>query len=135
MQKKYFKRIQIIVNELEKQVEYRLSEVIIIFSNMIIDNGVDDFLDDVDFCIYTKALVDVASGDIICYLDDYPDVDDNDEEIYTDFVTERKLVMFYSGEQFEDVIGHMLSQKMDASIEDFIAGMNYYREHDDFLDL
>lgn len=123
------------MNELEKQVEYRLSEVITIFSNMIIENGVDDFLDDVDFCIYTTDFVDVASGDTICYLDDYPDIDDNDKEIYTDFVTERKLVMFYSGEQFEDVIGHMLSQKRDASIEDFLSGMNYYREHDDFLDL
>ncbi len=123
------------MNELEKQVEYRLSEVITIFSNMIIENGIDDFLDDVDFCIYTKDFIDVVSGDTTCYLDDYPDVDDNDEEIYTDFVTERKLVMFYSGEQFEDVIGHMLSQKMDASIENFISGMNYYREHDDFLDL
>ncbi|MBQ7955903.1 MAG: hypothetical protein IJ282_09140 [Lachnospiraceae bacterium] len=123
------------MNELEKQVEYRLSEVIKIFSNRIIENGVDNFLDDVDFCIYTTDFVDVASGDTICYLDDYPEVDENDEEIYTDFVTERKLVMFYSGEQFEDVIGHMLSQKMDASIEDFIAGINYYREHDDFLDL
>lgn len=123
------------MNELRKQVEYRLSEIITIFAKMIIENGIDDFLDDVDFCIYTTDFVDVASSDTICYLDDYPDVDDNDEETYTDFVTERKLVMFYAGEQFEDVIGHMLSQKMDASIEDFISGVNYYREHDDFWDL
>ncbi len=123
------------MNELEKQVEYKLSEVISIFSNMIIENGVDNFLDDVDFCIYTEAFVDVASGDTICYLDEYPDIDDDDQEVYTDFVTERKLVMFFSGEQFEDVIGHMLSQKEDASIEEFVAGINHYREHDDFLDL
>ena len=95
----------------------------------------DNFLDDVDFCIYTEAFVDVASGDTICYLDEYPDIDDDDQEVYTDFVTERKLVMFFSGEQFEDVIGHMLSQKEDASIEEFVAGINHYREHDDFLDL
>ena len=43
--------------------------------------------------------------------------------------------MFCSGEQFEDVIGSMLSQKINASTEDFILGINYYREHDDFLDL
>lgn len=120
---------------LEKQVEYRLSDVITIFSNMIIENGVDNFLDNVDFCLYTTDFVDIASDDTVCYLDDYPDIDDNDEEIYTDFVTERKLVMFYSGEQFEDVIGHMISQKIDVSIEDFMSGINYYREHDDFLDL
>ena len=123
------------MNALKKQVEYRLSDVITFFKNMIIENGVDNLLDDIDFCIYTMDYVDVASGDMICYLDDYPDIDDDDKEIYTDFVTERKLVMFYSGEQFEDVIGNMLSQKMDSAIEDFISGINYYREHDDFLDI
>ncbi len=123
------------MNALKKQVEYRLSDVITFFKNMIIENGVDNLLDDIDFCIYTMDYVDVASGDTICYLDDYPDVDDDDKEIYTDFVTERKLVLFYSGEQFEDVIGHMLSQKMDSAIEDFISAINYYREHDDFLDI
>ena len=122
------------MNALKKQVEYRLSDVITFFKNMIIENGVDNLLDDIDFCIYTMDFVDVASGNTICYLDDYPDIDDDDNEIYTDFVTERKLVMFYSGEQFEDVIGNMLSQKMDSAIEDFISGINYYREHDDFLD-
>lgn len=123
------------MNALIKQVEYRLSDVIIFFKNMIIENGVDNLLDDIDFCIYTMDYVDVASGDTICYLDDYPDIDDDDKEIYTDFVTERKLVMFYSGEQFEDVIGNMLSQKMDSVVEDFISGINYYREHDDYLDI
>lgn len=122
-------------NVLEKQVEYKLSDVITIVSNMIIENGINNFLDDIDFCIYTTDYVEEASGDTICYLDEYPDIDDNDKEIYTDFVTDRKLVMFYSGEQFEDVIGQMLSQKRDASIEEFISGINYYREHDDFLDL
>lgn len=66
-------------------------------------------------------------------MDDYPDVDDNDQEIYTDFIVENNLVMFYSGEQFEDVISNMLSHKMDASIEELIAAINYYREHDAFM--
>ncbi len=123
------------MNALKKQKEYKLCDVIKIFSKMIIENGADNLLEDVDFCIYTMDFVETASSDTICYLDDYPDVDDNDEEIYTDFVADKKLVMFYSGEQFEDVISHMLSQKPDASIEDFISGINYYREHDDFLDI
>jgi len=45
---------------------------------MIIENGVDNFLEGIDFCIYTTEFIDVASGDTICYLDEYPGIDDND---------------------------------------------------------
>ena len=121
-------------NALEKQVAYKLSDVITIFKNMILENGIDNFLDNLDLCVYTIDFVEEASNDTICYLDDYPDVDDNDQEIYTDFVTENKLVMFYSGEQFEDVISNTLNQKFDATIEEFIFALNYYRDNDNFAD-
>ena len=120
-------------NTLEKQVTYKLSDVITIFKNMILENGIDNLLDDIDFCIYTIDFEEEASGDTICYLDDYPDIDDNDQEIYTDFIIENNFVLFYSGEQFEDVISNMLSQKLDASVEEFISAINYYREHDAFM--
>ena len=121
-------------NALEKQVAYKLSDVITIFKNMILENGIDNFLDNLDLCVYTIDFVEEASNDTICYMDDYPDVDDNDQEIYTDFVTENKLVMFYSGEQFEDVISNTLNQKFDATIEEFIFALNYYRDNDNFAD-
>lgn len=121
-------------NTLEKQVAYKLSDVITIFRNMILENGIDNFLDDMDLCVYTIDFVEEALNDTICYLDDYPDVDDNDQEIYTDFVTKNKLVMFYSGEQFEDVINNTLYQKSDATIEEFIFALNYYRDNDNFAD-
>lgn len=122
-------------NTLEKQVVYKLSDVITIFRNMIIENGTDNLLDDMDLCVYTVDFVEKASSDMICYLDDYPDVDDNDQEIYTDFITENNLIMFYSGEQFEDVISNTLSQKLDATIEEFIFALNHYRDNDDFADI
>ena len=56
---------------------------------MIIENGADNFSEDV-FCIYTMDFVEIASGDTICYLDDYPDVDDDNEEIHTDFVADKR---------------------------------------------
>lgn len=121
-------------NTLEKQVAYKLSDVITIFRNMILENGIDNFLDNMDLCAYTIDFVEEASNDMICYLDDYPDVDDNDQEIYSDFITENNLVMFYSGEQFEDVISNTLGQKFDATIEDFIFALNYYRDNDNFAD-
>ena len=121
-------------NALEKQVAYKLSDVITIFKNMILENGIDNFLDNLDLCVYTIDFVEEAINDTICYMDDYPEVDDNDQEIYTDFVTENKLVMFYSGEQFEDVISNTLNQKFDATIEEFIFALNYYRDNDNFAD-
>ncbi|MGN0245557.1 MAG: hypothetical protein ACI4DK_06305 [Lachnospiraceae bacterium] len=121
-------------NTLEKQVAYKLSDVITIFRNMILENGIDNFLDDMDLCVYTIDFVEEALNDTICYLDDYPEVDDNDQEKYTDFITENKLVMFYSGEQFEDVINNTLYQKSDATIEEFIFALNYYRDNDNFAD-
>ena len=42
--------------------------------------------------------------------------------------------MFYSGEQFEDVISNTLNQKFDATIEEFIFALNYYRDNDNFAD-
>ena len=121
-------------NALEKQVAYKLSDVITIFKNMILENGIDNFLDNLDLCVYTIDFVEEAINDTICYMDDYPEVDDNDQEIYTDFVTENKLVMFYSGEQFEDVINNTLYQKSNATIEEFIFALNYYRDNDNFAD-
>ena len=121
-------------NTLEKQVAYKLSDVITIFKNMILENGIDNFLDNLDLCVYPIDFVEEAINDTICYMDDYPEVDDNDQEIYTDFVTENKLVMFYSGEQFEDVISNTLNQKFDATIEEFIFALNYYRDNDNFAD-
>ena len=121
-------------NTLEKQVAYKLSDVITIFKNMILENGIDNFLDNLDLCVYTIDFVEEAINDTICYMDDYPEVDDNDQEIYTDFVTKNKLVMFYSGEQFEDVINNTLYQKSDATIEEFIFALNYYRDNDNFAD-
>ena len=122
-------------NILEKQIAYKLSDVIMIFRNVIIENGIDNLLQDMDLCVYSIDFVEEASNDTICYLDDYPDVDDNDHEIYTDFITENNLVLFYLGEQCEDVISNTLSQKLDATIDEFIFALNYYRDNDDFADV
>lgn len=53
-------------NKLEKQVEYKLSDVVTIFSNMIIENGIDNLLDDMDYCIYTTDFVEELQA--ICYV-------------------------------------------------------------------
>lgn len=121
--------------DLKKRKAYYLSELITIIANAIIENGIDKLLDykDMDFCIYTKGYTECASANLVCYLEDYPNVNDEDEEEYPEFVCKEKLKMFYHAEHFEDVISNALYQKRNASMDEFIAGLNYYREHDDFI--
>lgn len=122
---------------IKKKEAYKLNELITIISNAIINNGIDKFFDynDIDFCIYIKGYAEYASADLVCYLEDYPDINDEDEEEYPDFVLKEKLKLFYYGEQFEDVLRNILYQKRDASINEFIEGLNHYREYDTFLEL
>ena len=88
-----------------------------------------------DFCIFTKGYVDVLSEELVCYVDDYPDINEFDEEIYSNYVKNNNLHNVYSGEQFEDVIGNVLSQKgAESTLDDFVIALNHHREKDDFLD-
>ena len=59
-----------------------------------------------DFCIYAKEGVDVLSEGVVCYIDDYPEVNDNDEEEDSDFVKERNLNYYCEKDcflEFQDI--------------------------------
>jgi len=123
------------LENLELRVPYKLIKIITIVAKNIMENGVNKQLnyEDMNFCLYTKEYEKLASTDTVCYLDDYPDVDDEDREIYSSFVVEEKLEFFFSGENLEAVIGNALYQKDKASIAEFIAALNYYIGHDAFI--
>ncbi|MBG9987797.1 hypothetical protein HZY88_02240 [Aerococcaceae bacterium DSM 111176] len=86
------------------------------------------------FCVYTKDN-DTLDLDIdsLYWVDDYPDVDDVDNEIYPSSVSEKNLYYCYSGQQFADVINVTQAGKPDATVEDYIKALNYYSQHDTFL--
>lgn len=125
------------MDKIKLREPYRLSELVMIIKKAILANGIDKTLgyEDMYFCLYTKGFEDKIFDDTICYVENYPDINDEDEEIFPDFVVINNLKHLCSGEQFEDVIGNALHQKDDPSMEEFIAGLNYYRDHDSFLDL
>lgn len=64
----------------------------------------------------------------------YPQVDENDNDVYPQDAASTGLFCIYSGEQFADVILSVMEQKPSASDRDFIDALNYYLENDDFLD-
>ncbi|WP_320713238.1 hypothetical protein [Enterobacter cloacae] len=47
-----------------------------------------------NFCVYTKEYEAFAKEELVCYLDNYPVISDDDEEVYPDFVVENSLELF-----------------------------------------
>lgn len=92
----------------------------------------NDFDD--DLCLYSSGDADRIRSDVVCYLDDYPCVI-NDEDKYSAFVSSNSLYLLYYGEPFKDVVLNVLSQDPQASIGKIIEALNYYMENDNFLDI
>ncbi|EAM1821449.1 hypothetical protein D3M43_23410, partial [Salmonella enterica subsp. enterica serovar Infantis] len=88
-----------------------------------------------NFCLYTKEYESSARADLICYLEMYPVISDDDDEVYPEFVINNSLELFFYGDQFLDVLRNISTQKENPSMEDFIAGLNFYLENDNFIDL
>ncbi|WP_318371738.1 hypothetical protein [Enterobacter sp.] len=111
---------------LTRDAQYRLTEII---TYMKETNCQDD-----NFCLYGNDTDDDLISDGKYFISDYPKVE-NDKEIYPFPVQQRNLSYIYSGEQFADVISSVSEQKELATIDEYIKALNYYLEHDDFLDL
>jgi hypothetical protein len=88
-----------------------------------------------NFCVYTKEYEAYAKEELVCYLDNYLVISDDDEEVYPDFVVENSLELFFYGEQFIDVLHNISVQREKPSVEDFISGLNFYLENDNFIEL
>ena len=116
------------MKNLELRKPYQLQQIIEAISENIHKNGFTNS----NFCLYAND--DIIKPELICYLDSYPIISDDDEEIFPDFVKEKSLSLLYYGEQFEDVLMNVSSQKDSASINDYINGLNYYMKHDTFMD-
>ncbi|AVP03108.1 hypothetical protein ACM93F_001291 [Enterobacter ludwigii] len=98
----------------------------------IIDIMVKSRCEDDNFCIYGSD--GELFGEKEYFVSGYPQVDENDKEVYPQDAASRDLSYIYSGEQFADVILSVIEQKPSASNQDFIDALNYYLENDDFLD-
>lgn len=70
-----------------------------------------------------------------CYIDEYPDVTDDGEEIYPEFIEKNNYELAYTGEMLQDVIISTLSRKKNATNEELVAAIDYYDEHDTFMEI
>lgn len=101
---------------------------------MVKENKFNDF----NFCVYVEFdLCGCTSVELQqnCYIDEIPDVDDDDEMCFTDFVNENKLEIFASGENLYDIIKNAFSQKEDVTNLDLIKALEHYKLYDCFIEL
>ncbi len=84
-----------------------------------------------DFCLYGKEGGELAL-ERLYWVSDYPDVVE-DRDVYPTEVTEQDLQLVYYGEQLIDVLSVALEEKPDASLQDLVDALNYYNQHDIFM--
>jgi len=70
-----------------------------------------------------------------CFLDEHPEITEENEEIYSKFVQDNNLEFWYSSRLLQDVILSVLDQDADASPGTMLKAISYYCEHDDYLDI
>jgi hypothetical protein len=116
---------------------YKLGDIIKILADEIVANGVENSLDyeRMNFCLYASNGSDEVMANTVSYLEQYPDVTKDDEEIFPVFVVEKGLRLLCYGDYLEDVIRNAMHQKEKPTIEDYVTGLSYYLENDSFRDL
>lgn len=122
-----------IITMLEKQVELCMKDVIIKICETYNTYGEMEVYLDNNWCLYSNE--DAISLESKCYIDDYPYINDNDEEIYPEFIVNNELELLYRDELIQDVVISCLTQKKTASLEEIMFAINYYDENDCFLKL
>ncbi|MDR3411772.1 MAG: hypothetical protein P4L87_12665 [Formivibrio sp.] len=90
---------------------------------------------DLVYCVYGTTPSEKAELTSICVIDDYPEINDEDEEIFPDTVTNAGLVFWYRDELIEDVISNAKNQDAGVTNKKILEAINYYDEHDSFMPL
>lgn len=109
---------------LKKQHFYKIEEIIEYIKTDL------DFGDTID--LYALEGDELVLGTDY-WVDDGPDFDDEDNEIYPLSVSSRNLEFIYNGQLLAGVIDNTLYQKPDASMKDLVDALNYYYDNDTFM--
>ena len=108
---------------MRKHQELSLEQII---EQMRVDESSSD-----DFCLYSKEDGELAL-ERLYWVSDYPDVVE-DRDVYPTDVVEQDLQLVYYGEQLIDVLSVALEEKPEASHQDLVDALNYYNQHDIFM--
>ena len=89
------------------------------------------------YCLYTAPDVESIDKNTLFYIDGYTEIDDDDNEIYPQFIRENNLCIYFHGDIASDIIRntkHQLEPRI-PSVDEYIENFNYYNEHDCFITL
>jgi len=118
---------------MERGKEIQLSEIISMICSLYKQQGETAVYRDNGWCVYSSE--EDVFLESICYIDDYPEFDDDDNEIYSEYVLNNNMELIYRDEMIQDVVIACLNQKDDVSLSEIMEALNYYDEYDDFLEL
>ena len=71
--------------------------------------------------------------DGVYLIDDYPDVNDKDEEVYPEMAVLKGLSYLYSGQQLADVVRNVTGQIKNPKINEFKLALDFYSKNDNFM--
>lgn len=119
---------------IEKYKWYQFTEVLDILKKLYIDGGDKGLWNNRGWCLYAKDGKVILES--LCYVDDYPDIDDDtDEETYSSTVKKNQLEIKSRDEMLQDVVSSALYHKKNATNEELLKAFHFYNEKDNFLDL
>ena len=87
------------------------------------------------YCIYGEGDSADATLSSICVLDIYPEITDELEEIYPQFVSERDMEMWFRDELVQDVVANAKHQDPNVTDATILDAIKHYDETDSFLEL
>ncbi len=90
---------------------------------------------DEPYCVYGIGDSSEADLSTSCFLDDYAEITDDDDEIDTPFVTEKNLWLWWRDELVQDVVLNALHQDSRVTDEKILQAIKHYSKFDTFLDL
>ena len=118
---------------MEKEVKTTLRNNLLEICEQYKTMSESEIYSSIGWCVYSaEEDIDI---DTECYIDDYPNFDDDDNELPLAFVEQNGLKFCFSDENILDVVGACLHQKRDASVEELMQSLEYYMEKDTFLEL
>ena len=116
-----------------KKKYYSFGEIIDFVKNAYISEGESSFYTNNGWCVYSDS--NIVESTTKCYIDNLPEVNDNDEEVYPEYVQANGLELIYRCDLLQDVISSAIEHKPEITDEEFLKAIRYYDDNDDFSDL